>query len=221
MIFYMRKKYVGRERWTAFNKCLIWGLYGFFVIFIATPLVKYAIPILLVLTVILSLYFGVFQYHMREMERKRRGQKGFGGWCEHEHGLGEKFKPIFVAIYPINRLSETDLEAVNEYIAFITEQAKERVKLGVKDKLPPQKQLTYEEFTEEEDKEYKMFLKDYKHWKEERQDKIEKEIIPGGENDENKNKIEKETITGGENDENKNKIEKEIIPGGENDGNTN
>lgn len=191
--FKKKKIFRGREGWRTLNKLIFVVLYSILLASVMIPPLALNIGwIFLGFIMILPSYYGYYEHHMKivEIELKKEGIKAIGGWIEHEHGLGEKFKPVIKDIHPISRLSETNIKAVDDYIDFIIEQTEQIISVGVRDKeeaiedKSPQKRLTYEEFKEMEDKEMEEYIKDYKKWKEEKQkqNKIEEKIETGEEN---------------------------------------
>lgn len=192
----LKKRFRGRERWRTVNKIIFVVLYSVLLSSVMIPPLFINIGwIFLGFIMILPSYYGYYEHHMKivEIELKKKAIKGIGGWIEHEHGLGEKFKPLIKDIHPISRLSETDIITVDNYIDFIMEQAKQIISVGVRDKegaiedKSPKKQLTYEEFKEMEDKEMEEYKEEYKKWKEEKQkqNKIEEKIETSEGNDKN------------------------------------
>lgn len=135
MIF--RERFIGREFWRSLNRGIILGVYS--VLIFGTMLFPmYLGWILLVLAVIIPSYVAFFINYLRNVESERKGDEVIGGWIEHFHKVGEKYDLYAADIQPIDRLSETDLEALDIYVDGLMEKAKQ----GKKE---PQLQLTYEE----------------------------------------------------------------------------
>ncbi len=143
-----KERFIGREFWRSLNSGIIIGVYSVLIFgFMLFPM--YLGWILLGLAVTIPSYAAFFINYLRNVEMERKGEEVMGGWIEHYHKVGEKYEIPVADIQPIERLSETDLEALDVYIDDIMEQAKQ----GKKE---PQLQLTYEE----EQKEVKLLKKE-------------------------------------------------------------
>lgn len=182
----LKESFKGREAWKSFNCILAFGIYTLF-IFFATAGSKYFWQMITVVFIVLIIYGWYQEHYIRIKEKEDKSKKGFGGWLEHEHGLGEKFKPLIEDIQPISRLSETDLKAVDNYIDFISEQAKQQIKVGVRDEKPeledktPKQLLTYEEVKKKELEELEKITEEYKE--KIKQDELINEMEVDEEND--------------------------------------
>ncbi|MFW9968756.1 MAG: hypothetical protein ACFFDF_01060 [Candidatus Odinarchaeota archaeon] len=171
----LKERFKGREFWKNINRTLGIGIYSILVFGILL-FPKLMLNVLLAMGIIIPSYIAFFLNHLREMEGRERGKEVIGGWIEHAHGVGEPFHFTPLAILPVDRLSETDRNAVDEYINLIIELAKEQIKVDVgTEKNEPQKQLTYQELIDKEKKELEEFDKEYEIWKKER-DKEKREL---------------------------------------------
>ncbi|KKN04916.1 hypothetical protein LCGC14_1092560 [marine sediment metagenome] len=166
-----KDRFKGRELWRSFNNTLIIGIYSVLIFcFIIFP--QYLDRVLLGLAIIIPSYAAFFSYHLREMEREKKGDEVIGDWIEHDHGQGEKYYLPVEDIQPYHRLAEDDIIAVDEYIKMITEQAKQQIKIEVGDK-PITPLLTYEEFKKKEQEELERFEKEFEAKKPKEVKKIE------------------------------------------------
>ena len=135
-----RERFIGREFWRSLNRGIIFVVYSV-LIFGGMLFPMYLGWIFLVLAVIMPSYATIFINYLRNVERERKGDEVIGGWVEHFHKVGEKYDLYAADIQPIDRLSETDLKALDIYVDDIMEKAKQ----AKEKKTEPQLQLTYEE----------------------------------------------------------------------------
>jgi len=186
-----QERFEGRELWKSINRTLFVGIYSI-LIFGGMLFPKYMGSVLLGLGIIVPSYISFFINHLREMEKREKGNEVIGGWIEHAHGVGEKYHFYPKDIQPVSKLSESDWIKVAEYIQTIAEMAKEQIKVPVGDKEPekPQKQLTFQETIDKEKKEMEEIDKEYEIWKKERDEskgeiETEQPIEESGENNDN------------------------------------
>lgn len=162
-----QERFEGRELWKSINRTIFVGVYTI-LIFGGMLFPKYMGYVLLTLGIIIPSYVAFFVNHLREMEKREKGNEVIGGWIEHAHGVGEKFHLYVDDIQPKSKLSEADNIAVDNYIKTITILTKEQIKVEVGDKEPEEKEpqkLTYQEFVDEEKEEMKEIDKEYEEWK--------------------------------------------------------
>ncbi len=143
-----KERFIGREFWRSINRVIILGVYSI-LIFGIMLFPMYLGWILLAFSITIPSYTAFFINYLRNVEMKRKGEEVIGGWVEHYHKVGEEYEFPVADIQPIERLSETDLKALDVYVDDIMEKAKQ----GKKE---PQLQLTYEE----EEKEVKLLKKE-------------------------------------------------------------
>jgi len=173
----LRYRLRGREFWRQLNRSLFIGIYSLLIISVLV-FPQYILWILLGVVIFLPSYIAFFINHLREMEKKKKGNKVLGGWIEHEHGLGEPFYLYADQILPVDRLSKTDLAAVDAYVDMIMRRTEEQImiEVGEKSSETPRHLLTYEQFKEIEKEEKERIDKEWEIWKEHR-DKQRNEII--------------------------------------------
>ncbi|HEC40454.1 hypothetical protein LCGC14_0957790 [marine sediment metagenome] len=136
-----KERFIGREFWRSLNRAIILAVYSVLIFgFMLFPM--YLGWILLGLAVTIPSYAALFINYLRNVESERKGEEVIGGWVEHYHKVGERYEIPVADIQPVERLSETDLKALDNYVDDIMEKAKQ----GKKE---PQLQLTYEEEKEE------------------------------------------------------------------------
>lgn len=157
----------GRELWRSINRSLVIIIYSI-LIFGAMIFRKSMGWVLLGVFIFISVYINFFTNHLRNMEKRDKGNEVFGGWVEHSHGQGEEKFFYPKKIEPYSRLSEDDRGAVDDFIVYIKELTKERIKLG--DDVEPTKLLTYDEIEINEKEELEKFKDEFE------KDQKEKEL---------------------------------------------
>lgn len=173
----IRERFRGREFWRGTNKIIGVSLYTLLLVGImAFPM--YLGYLILVYIIIIPSYVAVFINHLREMEKKDKGNKVVEGWITHGYGVGERLYLYPTSFEIVNKLSPADLKAVKDYVATLGEYGKEAGKktgLG-RFRVKQIKQLTYKqvveieamsdnerkEFDKDERKELDGFVKDHK-----------------------------------------------------------
>lgn len=173
----LRYRFRGREFWRQLNRSLFIGIYSLLIISVLI-FPQHILWILLGVVIFLPSYIAFFINHLREMEKNKKGNKVLGGWIEHEHGLGEPFYLYADEILPVDRLSKTDLDAVDAYVDMIMKLTKQQilVELGDKSSETPRHLLTYKQFKEIEKEEKEQIDKEWEVWKEHRE-KQRNEIV--------------------------------------------
>jgi len=168
----LRERIRGREFWRNINRSLFIGIYTVFVVgVLAFPM--YLGWVLFGLVIVVPSYITFFINHLREMEKRGKGNKVIEGWVTHAYGVGERvyFYPIKFEL--VDKLSPDDLRDVKEYVNILG-QYSEKIESGL-DRFKPQ-QLTHkktteieamnkeerEKFDEAERKEHESYVKDHK-----------------------------------------------------------
>lgn len=171
----IRERFRGRDFWRGINKFIGVGLYTAFLVGImAFPM--YLGYLILGYVIVIPSYTTVFINHLREMEKKDKGNKVVEGWITHGYGVGERLYLYPTSFEIVNKLSPADLKAVKEYVDTLGEYGKEAEKktgLGrFKPKQPTYKQIAdieamsndeRKEFDKDERKELDGFVKDHKN----------------------------------------------------------
>lgn len=170
----LRERLRGREAWRSINKVLIVGIYTILV-FGSMVFRQYMGWVLLGVAFFASIYINFFTNHLRNMEKLRKGDEVFGGWIEHRHGQGEEKYFYPESIVPYSRLSETDKEAVDDFIKYVDKLTKERIKMDLeaKESKEPIKLLSYEEKEKMEQDELEGLKDEYDEIHEEEKPEVE------------------------------------------------
>jgi len=153
----LKERLKGREGWRSLNKTFIVVIYTILIVGALAFRQNMWIMLitLLVLAIAIPIYVSFFINHLRNMEKKEKGNEVFGGWFEHQHGKGELKYFMPEDILPYARLSEIDQASVDVFLKYIEEKTKEQIKISLEAKetkeLP--KLLSYKEREEKEHEE--------------------------------------------------------------------
>ncbi|KKN47253.1 hypothetical protein LCGC14_0664740 [marine sediment metagenome] len=152
----VKERFQGRELWHTINMSIIFVTYSImFVVLLVLP--KLLGWFFLGIAIAGPTYFAISQRFIYDIQLKLKGSKIIGGWVEHSHGQGERFTPIIKEIHPIDRLSDDDIIAVDEFIKFITAKGAEKIL----PKIGNVKTLTYKEQIDLDEAELKEFKQEY------------------------------------------------------------
>ena len=153
----LKERLKGREGWRSLNKTFIVVIYTILIVgaLAFQQNMWIMLTTLLVLAIAIPIYVAFFINHLRNMEKKKKGNEVFGGWFEHRHGKGELKYFMPEEILPYTRLSEIDQASVDDFLEYIEKKTKEQIKISLKAKetKEPPKLLTYEEKEEKEQEE--------------------------------------------------------------------
>ncbi len=186
-LYEFRLRFRGREFWRSINKGIFVGIYSTLV-FGVMLFPMFLGWIGLIIAIFLPSYIAFFINHLREMEKRKKGNKVIEGWITHAYGVGERFHLYPKKFTLSDKLSEDNLESVNRYIKTLKEISKlEKPEIGL-DRFQP-KQLSFKEITEKKKKDeqdlrtraekekeeferYEKELKGRKEWEKEKEAQI-------------------------------------------------
>jgi len=169
-----RAKFRGREFWRNINRFIGIGLYTVVIVGIMV-FPKYLIYVFFGMAIVVPSYIALFINHLREMEKRGKGNKVIEGWITHAYGVGERvyFYPIKFEL--VEKLSPDDLKSVEQYVKNLKQQSKKLGLEGFKQTKEPEppKQLEHKQieamnreermkFDEEEKLEHDGFLNEHK-----------------------------------------------------------
>ena len=150
----LKERLKGREGWRSLNKTFIAVIYT--ILIVGAVAFRQNMWIMLIMLLVLAIfipsYTSFFINHLRNMEKKEKGNEVFGGWFEHQHGKGELKYFMPEDILPYARLSEIDQASVEVFLKYVEEKTKEQIKISLEAKELP-KLLSYEEREEKEHEE--------------------------------------------------------------------
>ena len=143
----LREKFRGRNFWRVMNRILGIGLYTVLLVgVLAFPM--YLGYLMLGYIIVIPSYVAFFEHHLRESEKRGKGNKVIKGWVTHGYGVGE---PVY--FYPtkfevVDKLPPDDLKAVTDYVKTLA-QYSATIDPGLNrfKKFQPQ-QLSYKKITE-------------------------------------------------------------------------
>lgn len=153
----LKERLKGREGWRSLNKAIIGVIYT--ILIIGALAIRQNMWIMLTTLLVMAIgipsYVSFFINHLRNMEKKEKGNEVFGGWFEHRQGKGELKYFMPEEILPYTRLSEIDQVTVDDFLKYIEKKTKKQTKISLETKetkeLP--KLLSYEEREKEEQEE--------------------------------------------------------------------
>lgn len=191
----LRQRFKGREFWRNINRGIFIGLYTTLILGVMI-FPQYLGYVFLGMAIVVPSYIAFFVNHLREMEKRDKGNKVIEGWITHAYGVGERvyFYPIKFEL--VDKLSPADLKSVKQYVKNLEKQSPKTGLAGFKQKKPEEpKQLEHKKVEEMNFIERKNFdekeRSEYDSYVEER-----KEIIILEQNGKNKSK--ETTIVDGE-----------------------
>jgi len=176
----LKARFRGRQAWRTINNVLFVGIYSLVLFGMMLIPPKIMLWVGIGLAIFLPSYVALFVNHLREMEKRDKGNKLILGWVTHNYQEGEPVYFTPTSFQRIDRLAPEDLDAIQEFIDISNESAeKAAVEVGFdrfkfKQLIP--RQITQKEIIEkeaktkkemreiinEEFKEIKGFIKDFK-----------------------------------------------------------
>ena len=146
--FELRQKFRGREAWRTINKTLFVGIYSL-LIFGVMLIPRYLGWIGLTLAIFLPSYIAFFSNHLREMEKRDKGNKVIEGWVTHRPKVGERIHFCPTKFETVDKLSRDDRISVEKFVKSLDKLSKvAKLETGLKRFKP--KQITYNKILENE-----------------------------------------------------------------------